>query len=265
MNPPLKITIATVTYNAAALIERTIASVEAQDYPYVQHVIVDGNSQDDTLEAVHHYQERNSLTAQPREINCLSEPDEGLYDAMNKALDMATGDYIVFLNAGDCLHDATTLAKVAAAAQQGANQTGHLPAVVYGNTNLVDAKGQYVGPRRLTPPAVLTWRSFRNGMLVCHQAFYARTDLARAARYDQQYRFSADFDWCIRLMRDGAKQHLSNVHTHEVLADYLNEGMTLRNHKASLKERFHIMCRHYGVVSTLIYHIWFFIRNIVKP
>ena len=102
-------------------------------------------------------------------------------------------------------------------------------------------------------------------MLVCHQAFFARRELAVAEPYNLKYRFSADFDWCIRLMRDGAKQHLSNVHTHEVLADHLNEGMTLRNHKASLKERFHIMCRHYGVVSTLIYHIWFFIRNIVKP
>lgn len=265
MNPPLKITIATVTYNAAALIERTIASVEAQDYPHVQHVIVDGNSQDGTLAAIHHYQERNSLAEQPREINCLSEPDEGLYDAMNKALDMATGDYIVFLNAGDCLHETSTLATVAAAAQQGATETGALPAVVYGHTDLVDAEGQYVGPRRLVPPAVLTWRSFRNGMLVCHQAFYARTDLARAARYDQQYRFSADFDWCIRLMRQGAKLRLRNVHTQAVLADYLNEGMTLRNHKASLKERFHIMCRHYGVVTTLALHAWFVIRSIVKP
>ena len=114
--PPLKITVATVTYNAAALIERTIASVESQDYPYVEHVIVDGNSQDDTLAAVHHYQERNSLAKVPHEVACLSEPDHGLYDAMNKALDMATGDYIVFLNAGDTLHDAATLSKIAATA-----------------------------------------------------------------------------------------------------------------------------------------------------
>ena len=82
--PPLKITVATVTYNAAAQIGRTIASVEAQDYPHVEHLIIDGNSQDDTLATVHHYQERNSVAPVQHEINCLSEPDDGLYDAMNK-------------------------------------------------------------------------------------------------------------------------------------------------------------------------------------
>ena len=264
MNPPLKITIATVTYNAAALIERTIASVEAQDYPYVQHVIVDGHSQDDTLEAVHHYQERNSLAAQPREINCLSEPDEGLYDAMNKALDMATGDYIVFLNAGDCLHDATTLAKVAAAAQQGATQTGHLPAVVYGNTNLVDAKGQYVGPRRLTPPAVLTWRSFRNGMLVCHQAFYARLDIARNIEYDTRYHFSADVDWCIRVMKEAERRNLPLTYADAVVANYTEEGQSTINHRESLRERYQVMVCHYGKITTALMHLWFAVRTIFK-
>ena len=70
--PPLKISVATVTYNAAESVEKTIASVEAQDYPYVEHIIVDGNSQDSTLEAVHHYQERNSVAQVRHEIVCLS-------------------------------------------------------------------------------------------------------------------------------------------------------------------------------------------------
>ena len=263
--PPLKITVATVTYNAAALIERTIASVESQDYPYVEHVIVDGNSQDDTLAAVHHYQERNSLAAVPHEVACLSEPDHGLYDAMNKALDMATGDYIVFLNAGDTLHDDATLSKIAATAENCREADGgRLPAVVYGHTHLVDAEGRYIAPRHLTPPKKLTWRTFRQGMLVCHQAFYARTDLARATKYDLRYRFSADFDWCIRLMRRAGREGLHNADAGEVVADYLSEGMTTRHHKASLGERFRIMCRHYGVVSTVAMHLWFCLRAIVK-
>lgn len=265
MNPPLKITVATVTYNAASLIQRTIKSVEEQDYPYVEHIIIDGNSQDDTLVAIHHYQERNSLAAMPREINCLSEPDEGLYDAMNKALDMATGRYIVFLNAGDKLHERTTLSQIAdIASKVQAADKGEWPAVVYGNTNLVDENGQFIAPRRLTPPATLTWRSFRQGMLVCHQAFYARTDLARATKYDLQYRFSADFDWCVRLMRRAAQQQLRNVPAGIVVADYLSEGMTTRHHKASLGERFRIMCRHYGVISTLFFHLWFCLRAVLK-
>ena len=155
---PLKFTIATVTYNAAALIGPTIESVEAQDYPHVEHLIIDGNSQDATLEAVHHYQERNSVADVPHEVNCLSEPDEGLYDAMNKAIDMASGDYILFLNAGDRLHSPGTLSEMAAAAAA----TGGRPAVIYGDTHIVDGEGRFVRRRRLTPPERLTWRSFRH-------------------------------------------------------------------------------------------------------
>lgn len=138
--PPLKITVATVTYNAGKLINRTIQSVEEQTYPHVEHLIVDGNSQDNTLENVHHYQERNSIATVRHEIACISEPDKGLYDAMNKAIDMATGQYILFLNAGDCLHAPDTLECMAQAAQDELNRKKALPAVVYGDTHLVDVK-----------------------------------------------------------------------------------------------------------------------------
>ncbi len=255
--PPLKITVATVTYNAEALIARTIKSVEQQTYAHIEHVIVDGNSQDETLQHVHHYQERNSVAAIHDEIVCISEPDEGLYDAMNKAIDLATGDYIVFLNAGDCFHSPDTLAKVAQAAQEAAS----LPAVIYGDTNLVDREGNFLRGRRLTPPERLNWRSFKHGMLVCHQAFFARTDLARQFHYDRQYRFSADFDWCIRIMHEAARLKQPLVNLHSIVADYLSEGLTTQNHKASLRERFVIMGHHYGWVSTFLFHIWFVIRN----
>ena len=254
--PPLiKITVATVTFNAARQIDRTIRSVEEQDYPYVEHLIIDGNSYDGTLEAVHHYQERNSVARVPHEVNCLSEPDEGLYDAMNKALDMATGHYIVFLNAGDSFHAPDTLTRIVAAART----LPQLPAVIYADTDLVDEAGRFLRHRRLAPPEHLTWRSFRNGMLVCHQSFFARTDLARQERYDLDYRFSADFDWCIRIMKKAHTLH----NTHLTIIDYLDEGMTTRNRKASLKERFRIMAEHYGWISTTIHHAWFVIRAVI--
>ena len=258
--PPLKITVATVTYNAEALIERTIRSVEEQTYPHVEHLIVDGNSQDETLTHIHHYQERNSLAAVRHEIACIREPDQGLYDAMNKAIDMASGHYIVFLNAGDKLHAPDTLARIAAAAEAQRER----PAVVFGDTDLVDDEGRFVRHRRLAPPKRLTWRSFRQGMLVCHQAFYARTDLARRFHYNLRYRFSADFDWCVRIMRDAGHRRLELANLHTVVADYLNEGMTLRNHKASLRERFRIMSRHYGLLPTLTLHAWFALRAFTK-
>lgn len=255
-----KITVATVTWNAGKLITRTIESVERQTYSNVEHLIVDGNSHDDTLEHVHHYQERNSRAAVRHEIVCISEPDEGLYDAMNKAIDMATGRYILFLNAGDTFHADNTLELIAEAIKKSPS----LPAVVYGDTHLVDENGQFVRRRRLTPPEHLTWRSFKNGMLVCHQAFFARTDLARAYHYDRRYRFSADFDWCIRIMRYAAIHQLPITNAHTVVANYLNEGMTTRNHKASLRERFNIMAHHYGWLPTVACHAWFVVRSIIK-
>lgn len=268
--PPLcvKITVATVTYNAASLIERTIASVEEQNYPYVEHLIIDGNSQDATLEAVHHYQERNSIASIQHEVNCLSEPDEGLYDAMNKAIDMATGHYIVFLNAGDTFHSNDTLTRVAEAVnheiKKNEIEIEELPAVVYGDTHVVDEAGNFVRRRRLTPPEHLKWKSFRHGMLVCHQAFYARTDLAKKNRYNTNYRFSADFDWCVRIMREADSKHYLLLNLHTVVADYMSEGLTTRNHKASLKERFRIMAKHYGWVSTTMFHLWFLVRGVIK-
>lgn len=255
---PVKITVITVTYNAAPLIARTIASVERQDYPHTEHLIVDGNSQDETLQHVHRYQQRNSVADVRHEVACLSEPDEGLYDAMNKALDMATGHYVLFLNAGDCLHRPDTLSRLARTATTAG---GELPAVVYGHTDIVDHEGRFLHPRRLAPPQRLTWRSFAAGMLVCHQAFMARTDLARQTRYDLQYRYSADFDWCIRLMREARRRHIDLLNAHIVVADYLNEGMTTRHHRDSLKERFRIMARHYGLPLTLLQHGRFVLRQ----
>ena len=257
---PLKITVATVTYNAGPLIARTIASVEAQTYPYVEHLVIDGNSTDDTLTQIHHYQERNSIAPIQHEVRCLSEPDEGLYDAMNKALREATGDYIIYLNAGDTFHDASTLEHLAECAGGDVQA-----AVVYGDTDLYDRDGRFVRHRRLAPPERLTWRSFKQGMLVCHQAFCARLDIAREQPYNLRYRFSADFDWCIRIMRQATRMGLPLVNAQRVVANYLDaEGTTKKNHKASLRERFRIMARHYGFIPTALRHLWFVVRAVVK-
>lgn len=262
----IKFSIATVCYNAGSLLPRTIASVEAQDFPAIEHLIIDGNSQDETLAHIHHYQERNSRAEVQHDIVCRSEPDEGLYDAMNKALQLATGDYILFLNAGDRFHSSTTLSEIAAQIAKEYHEEGdRLPAVIYGHTDLVDAEGNFLRPRRLAPPEVLTWRSFKAGMLVCHQAFFARLDLARKFPYDnERYRFSADFDWCIRIMKEGHRLRLPNHNTHLVVADYLSEGLTTKNHKASLLERYHVMCKHYGRITADLQHAWFVIRALLK-
>ena len=167
--------IITITYQAEAVLEKTVESVLEQQYAYVEHLIIDGASKDRTVAIAEAYKERSDAADNGHSVLITSEPDKGLYDAMNKGLVKATGDYVVFLNAGDFLPSPHTLETVAACVGEGEE----LPAVLYGETDIVDSNYQFLRHRRLKVPKVLTWRSFRQGMLVCHQAFYARTDLAR--------------------------------------------------------------------------------------
>ena len=244
-HPTPKFSVITVCYNAEATIEDTIQSVISQTYHHVEYIIVDGASKDRTMDIVNRYREHSA--------SVVSERDKGLYDAMNKGIGLATGDYLCFLNAGDSFHEDDTLQQMVHSIH-----TPQLPDVLYGETELVDHEGHFLRMRRLSAPEVLTWKSFRQGMLVCHQAFFPRRDLVMP--YDLRYRFSADFDWCIKIMKKSKVLH----NTHLTLIDYLAEGMTTRNHKASLKERFRIMTRHYGWTSTLAFHLWFVLRLLLK-
>lgn len=252
----IKITVITITYNAEAVFARTAESVLRQSYPHVEHLIIDGASGDKTLSMAYAYKMRSDEQQNGHEVLLTSEPDEGIYDAMNKGLKQATGDYLVFMNAGDSFHDELVLQRIADMA------TGDpMPAVIYGDTDVVDEEGQFLYHRRLSPPKILTWRSFRHGMLVCHQAFYARADIAGSVPYDRRYRYSADVDWCIRVMKEAEKRRLPLKNAEAVVADYLEEGQTTLHHRDSLKERFDVMRRHYGLFSTVIMHIWFVFRR----
>jgi glycosyltransferase involved in cell wall biosynthesis len=252
-----RITIVTITYQAVEVLQPTLDSVSAQQHPWVEHVIVDGASTDGTVEMVKAYCQR-ALEEGRHEVRMLSEKDSGLYDAMNKGLRMATGDYVCFLNAGDRLAGEDTLAVVAEVVETRAD--GVRPAVVYGDTDIIDGEGRFLHHRRLRPPQRLTWRSFRQGMLVCHQAFYARLDIAKETPYDTHYRLSADVDWCIRVMKRAEELDAPLCNAGQVLALYLSEGQTTQHHQASLKERFHVMRRHYGLPLTLAMHAWFVLR-----
>ncbi len=253
----MRITIITVTYQAAAVLQRTLDSVSRQTYQDIEHLIIDGASKDDTVKMAKAYQEKV-----PYPVIIQSEPDHGLYDAMNKGLHKATGDYLVFLNAGDTLHAEDTLSTLTSHLSP---LTSHLsPAVIYGDTAIVDSEGKFLHLRRLRPPKQLTWRSFKHGMLVCHQAFYVRTDIAQQEDYDLRYRHSADVDWCIRVMKRAEEMRLPLVNTNTILADFMEGGNTTQNHRASLKERYQVMCHHYGKASTIVMHAWFLVRQLFR-
>lgn len=255
----LSFAILTCTYNAEKELPRTLESVKTQTYAHINHYIIDGLSADNTVRLATEYAEQCKANGSHHNIIIKSEKDGGLYDAMNKALNMAQGDYLVFLNAGDALADDTTIERMARRLE--GRKTEELPGVLYGDTDIIDEHGDFLCKRRLQPPEHLTWRSFQMGMLVCHQAFYARTDIAKETPYDLTYRLSADVDWCIRIMKATQEKGLELHNTHLTLCKYLEGGMSVKNHRASLMERFRIMAKHYGLLRTLCVHFWFLIRK----
>ena len=148
-----KFSIITVTYNAGAVLEDTIQSVITQTYKNVEYIIVDGGSKDRTLQIIEQYKEHIHTV--------ISEPDKGLYDAMNKGIALASGDYLCFLNAGDCFHEDDTLQQMVHSIHGSV-----LPDVIYGETAIVDKDRHFLHMRRLSTPEKLDWRSFKQGMLV---------------------------------------------------------------------------------------------------
>ena len=236
--------IITVTWNASSVIAPTLKSVERQTNSDFEMLVIDGASTDGTLDIVR--------SASISNLRVFSEPDKGLYDAMNKGIARARGRYLIFLNAGDAFADDTVLARLTVLAADN-------PGVIYGQTQLVDAQRNVIGKRHLTAPKRLTADSFLGGMVVCHQAFVVRRDLA--PEYDLHYRLSADYDWCTRVL----KQSPANAYAgRPPIISYLSEGMTTRHHRSSLWERFRIMCRHYGTVMAVIAHLSFIPRYLKR-
>ncbi|MGM9699468.1 MAG: glycosyltransferase family 2 protein [Prevotella sp.] len=260
----MKFSIITITYNAEKFLPRTVDSVLAQRYADVEHIIVDGASTDNTLHVASDYMQRSYAAQNGHEVRIVSEPDNGLYYAMNKGLQQATGDYVCFLNAGDSFPNANVLDAIANGGGFEGVQQKSWPAVVYGNTDIVDDEGHFLRHRRLAPPRNLSWRSFKHGMVVCHQAFYARLDIARNILFDTRYRYSADVDWCIRIMKEAEHRRLTLRFVDAVLVNYVKEGQSTKNHRASLKERYRVMQYHYGAVTTALMHAWFAVRVVIK-
>lgn len=235
------ISIITVCFNAEDVIETTLKSVASQTFRDYEHVIVDGASKDATLSII-------AGNATP-ELSLHSAPDEGIYHGMNRGLEYARGRYVLFLNAGDKFASHDTLAKYAEAIKDD-------PDIIYGDTLIVDEAGNILRKRHLDAPEVLTHKSFLKGMLICHQAFMVRRDIA--PHYNREFRYSADYDWCIRCIENSRITRRRNLRC--VTVHYLDGGTTEHHKLASLRERFVIMKRQYGLAATLRSHLSFIPR-----
>ncbi|WP_276345764.1 glycosyltransferase family 2 protein [Daejeonella sp. JGW-45] len=230
--PQPKLTVITIVFNNASGIERTMLSVLGQTCPSIEYIIIDGGSTDGTLEIVEKYKARVH--------KLVSEKDKGIYDAMNKGLVLAEGDYILFMNSGDEVYAPDTVEKVFASEPDAD--------IYYGETEMYDENWQSLGRRRHKTPENFTWRDFRYGMSISHQAIYIRKSLTEP--YDLVYKLSADIDWILK----AAKKARRIVNTKMYVAKYLVGGMSKKRHRQSLVERFHIFSKHYGLIPNLFNH-----------
>lgn len=241
-----KVSIITIVFNNRDNFIKTINSVRRQSYPNIEYIIVDGGSKDGTMDIIKQNEDIIS--------KWISEPDKGIYDAMNKGIKMASGEYLWFLNGGDMIYSENTLNEVFA--------SGENADVYYGDTELVDEDGKSFGRRKLkTPPENLSWKNMIDGMVITHQSLIIRKSVV--VDYDLNYRHCADIDWTIKVL----KSSKNIINTKKIISSFLLGGYSRKNTISSLVERIKILSRHFNIFYVLLNHVklaFKFIIHIIK-
>ncbi len=209
-----KITVVTVTYNAAEWLEKTIQSVLSQDYPNIEYIIIDGGSSDGTLEVIRNYESHLDYW--------ISEPDKGIYDAMNKGILVASGDWINFMNAGDTFASCATLSDIICeltpeiglfcGAIQRVNENGDLLEI------------------RLPNKLQSVWHLIP----AWHQAMLIKTSLMKQYLYDTGYKIAGDHDFILKCFSRGEQFKFTNKILCHMLSGGLNEQESTRTRIESL-------------------------------
>lgn len=179
------VTVITVSYNAAHEIEKTIRSVIGQSYENIEYIVIDGNSSDETVDIIKKYADKISKWT--------SEPDNGIFDAMNKGLNLAVGNWVIFMNAGDYFTDTNVLEKVF-------NQEYNMHiGILYGKVYL----------DLITEGRLSNWVPFMHnsakikGMGISHQAIFVRTELAKKYKFNESFKIAADYNMINQIYRQG--------------------------------------------------------------
>lgn len=235
------VSIVTVAYNAARTIEATLDSVAAQTYPHIEHIVIDGGSTDGTVGIL---RRRNGLA------RWSSEPDSGVYDAMNKGLRVAGGEVIGFLNADDIFASSGAVDRVMREFRHPATEA------CYGDLVYVDAED--------TDRVVRYWRTgsyrpgtFGHGWVPPHPTFYARrATYERLGAFDLKYRFSADFDLMLRFVE---KARVPTIYIPEVLVRMRVGGLTNSSIRNILRGNLEIL--HSCRVHSAQVNLWRFVLS----
>lgn len=209
-NTDLKVSIVTICRNAADTIEATLKSVAAQTYPNIEYIVVDGASTDDTVAVCDRYQ--STITTM------VSEPDDGIYNAMNKGVGLATGDFVVFANADDYLFDANVVENVVAFIQQN-------PAdVVYGShearfpgTGVPSSIHAPTTPEHMLDAIIC----FKGGCLLQPATFFRRTVFDTVGGFSEEYGIASDYKWFLDALQHPA---VSFIHCPTTVVSYAHGG-----------------------------------------
>jgi glycosyltransferase involved in cell wall biosynthesis len=243
MTEPL-ISVITVVFNNKDHIEKTILSIAAQTFKNYEHIIIDGASTDGTLDIINKYKSRLGYF--------ISEPDKGIYDAMNKGIKAAKGKYLWFMNSGDLIESPETMQAIFSEEQDAD--------VYYGETLLMDESGKIIGTRSEKStrklPRQLKAGDMKYGMVVSHQSIIVKRSIA--PEYNLEYRCSADIDWVITSLKRSKKI----INCHRILSKYLIGGFSIKNQRKSWNERYQIYCKQYGLLLSWWAHTVIIIRAI---
>lgn len=238
------ISIITIVYNRLNDLQLTASSVWNQSYSDIEYIIIDGGSTDGCAAFI----EENTS-----QIDFwVSEPDKGIYDAMNKGLRAATKDYVLFMNAGDTFTSQDIIKNIFSYYKDTCE-------CIYSDTRFVDINQQYIGMmsevRKRPLRNAMQWKDMKHGMLFCHQSFIVKRSIA--PMYNLSYKYSADIDWIISCMK---KANCTCFYNEDSIANFQMGGASHQNHAASLRERFQIYCTHFGLLRAIKYHIEMLIK-----
>ena len=224
---PIKISVITVCYNAARLLPDTIESVLMQDFDDFEYVIEDGESTDDTQSVAAGYTDRFKDKGIP--FRYIRKSDTGIYDAMNKGVSAASGEYINFMNAGDCFYDTTVLKRISDTIEEHGESA---PAVVYGDCAVYEYGSFHLFAKDVN--------RITRSMPFSHQSAFARADILREHPFVTEYKYSADYDFLLTVHDMGGKF----VDAHAVVCITTADGLSSVNYHDTLMESAAILASH---------------------
>ena len=213
-----RITVITVCFNSENEIESTLLSVLNQTYDNIEYIIVDGASKDGTLTII----ETVSINYPNRRIIVKSEPDRGIYDAMNKGVNLSSGKWIIFMNSGDCFHDDNVISDCFK------NYIDNGESIIYGRIAEVDSNKEYTGVIRY---------GYDPFFPACHQAIFTRTEELVSHPFDTSYRVMADY----KFFYDLYKRRPNYYKTDLIIADYDNNGFSRNAYSTAAWEKFRFL------------------------